>query len=252
MKNKELLLQERIRAVIAGEASEAEKQALLQEASTNPEVADELAFSQSLARALRYPEAASAASTLRRILEEEGFPPPTPPKLSFWKNPWTWAGGAALITLLAIGSYFLADQQGWFMAPHERLAWENIRPLENVFFLHPDSLPVLKQAMDAYDEGRYTTAAKLLEKHLQQHNDNVARLYLGVCYLLTQQPERATIALAIAAQSQEPPVQETALWYLSLAYLQSGRMLLAQQTLESIPAEGIYGEQARELLEKIQ
>ncbi len=250
-KNNEILLQEQIHAFLVGEASDAEQKRLLEEAASDPEIAEELAFSKGLLNTLRYPDATTAVLVLRKVIAEEGFPPSSPPFL-IWKKIGVWLGGAALITLLVVSSYyFFINQQGKQPPIYAEWAQAKLRPLENVFFVSPDSLPILQQAMNAYDEKRYGEAARLLEKHLMQHNDNAARLYLGVCYLLNGRTDLAIPVLSIAAQSQEPPIQEAALWYLGLSYLKDGQLPLAKYTLEAIPPESVYGHDVIELLEKL-
>ncbi len=250
MEKRELYLQEQLHAFLIGELSEHQRQSFLKEVSSDPEMADELAFSQSLIRVLRHPETASVALTIKHVIEQEGFPPPVE-QVPFWKSPWSWVGGLLLLGMFAMGIYITVVQKEWPLSPSQRLARAAIRPLENVFFLEHDSLQVLQKAMEAYDAGQYARASRLLEAYLKDNNDSAARLFLGVCYLLDQRPEQAISTLATAAQSQEVPVQEAALWYLALAYLENNQPVMAKQILEAISVESIYREEAKALLEKM-
>lgn len=253
MENTNYSQQENIQSLVNGELDEAARQALLRQAEAAPELADELAFSHSLALALRHRDMAAASAVLSGVIAAEGFPPPAPATPSVWGKWATWLGGAALLVLLGIGGYRWADHRGLFRSEAQQLSRATVQPLENVLFLATDGqgLSDLQAGMAAYDARRYAQAARSLDTYLRNRPDNTARVYLGVARLLSGQAAQAVQPLADAAQSPEPPVQEAALWYLALAHLENNNPRAARQAAQALPPDGIYGAQARELLKKI-
>jgi tetratricopeptide (TPR) repeat protein len=254
MENTNYTLQENIQSLINGELDETARQALLEQAQADPQVADELGFSQSLARALRHRELVTASAVLSAVIAEEGFPPPAPPSAAVSGGKWwVWASTVAIILSSLVGGYFWAESAGLFASRTQKIARTVLQPLENVLFLpnNGQALTDFQSGMAAYDAGRYDEAARLLDVYVSRTPDNAARVYLGVARLKSNQSKEAIPPLADAAQSPEPPIQEAALWYLALAYLENNNASAAIQALEAIPADGIYGAQAGELLGKL-
>ena len=252
MENTNYPLQENIQSLVNGELDEATRQALLEQAQATPDIADQLAFSQSLALALRNRDLVAASAVLTQVIAEEGFPPPTAPGTGAGK--WlAWTGAAVFALLLSTGAYFWADAQGYFPSASQKLSRSVVQPLENVLFLPTDGagLADLQSGMAAYDAHRYTEAARSLEAYLSRRSDHAARVYLGVSRLLSGQAAQAVQPLADAAQSPEPPIREAALWYLALAQLENGKPQAARQALENLPPDGLYGPQAQALLKKL-
>lgn len=246
-------LQENIQSLINGELNPTARQALLAQAKAEPAVADELAFSQSLARALRFRETLATSAILSAVIAEEGFPPPPSPAATGGRKWWTWLGGATLLILFCTGAYFMAENAGFFSSESQKLSRANVQALENVLFLPNDGqgLRELQAGMAAYDARQYAEATRSLELYISRRPDHAARVYLGVARILSGRAADAIAPLSLAAQSQEPPIRESALWYLALAYLENNRPDEARQTLQSIPADGIYSVQAQELLKKL-
>jgi hypothetical protein len=246
MENTNYSLQEKIQSFVTGDMDEGTRRQLIDEAVNDPDAADELAFSQSLARALRHREMTAAAAIIGSVIDAEGFPPPPPastPWLSQWK---TWAIGSVVLVMLSTAGYFWAVSR--LQATDQEAARTALQPLENVLYIpatNPDNDP-LKEGMQAYDAGRYSEAARLMA----DVPDLTARVYQGVSHLMSGQPRRAIEPLLEAAQSPEPPVQEAALWYLALAYYATEQPELGRQTLRRLPADGIFSTQAQELLKK--
>jgi TolA-binding protein len=248
MENTNQSLQEKIQAFVSGELGDPARQALLDQAQADSEIADEIAFSQSLTRMLRHPDAAAASATIAGIIAEEGFPPP--PTVSFFKTGWKWLGAAAVFLLLVGGGYFVAEQFGMLATASQKLSRTTLEPLENVLFLPADSgqLPELQRAMNAYDSRRYTDAAPAFEAYLDKRPDSAVRLYLGVSRLLSGQADKAIQTLSLAALSNEQPIREAAQWYLALAYLEKNNPSAARKALLEIPPDGIFGSKAKSLL----
>ncbi len=254
MENTNYPIQEKIHDLVQKKLDPAQVQELRNQAQQQPELADELRFSQNLALALRNKEMLAANAVLSQVIEEEGFPPANPPASggTGWK---TWLMAAILALSVGTGVYF------WTSAPAaatatvtttttQELAQNALQPLENVLFVNTSG--ALKTAMQAYDAANYAQAIPLLADYTQNNPDFAALTYLGVARLLNGQAAQAIQPLADAQQSPEPPVQEAARWYLGLAYLATNRPDAAREVLSAIPPDGIFGPQAAQLLQNIQ
>ena len=76
--------------------------------------------------------------------------------------------------------------------------------------------------------------------------------YLGACYLLTSQPQKAIDALKKATSPDAPDYSEQAHFYLAKAYLQMGNIASAQSELESsLRFHGVREGEARKLKEEL-
>jgi hypothetical protein len=82
------ILQIQIQAFVNGELQANRRAGLLAQAAEDSTIAEELAFSKSLANALKNRELAAASAILSGVIAEEGFPPPPAPTL-----PAPWSGG---------------------------------------------------------------------------------------------------------------------------------------------------------------
>lgn len=250
MENINHTLQEQIHSLVNGELDEAAAIQLRHQAKTDAVLADELAFSQSLALALQQPELRTAHALLKNVMAEEGFPPPSAGKTYGWK---TWLGIASLALLLGSAAYFTARETGFLLSKTQELSRSRLQALENVLFLSNEGQneTSLREGMRQYDAGNYKQAAKQLQTYLNARPDDAARVYLGVARLMDHQPEKAIQALQFPANSPEPPIREAALWYLALAYLEAGNTNKAEATLRLLPPDGLYGLQAAELLQNL-
>lgn len=253
MENTNYTLQENIRALVNGELDETTRYALLKQAKVEPEIADELGFSQSLARALRHRDLVAASVALSAVIAEEGFPPHTRPIATNGRKWWVWTSVGVIVLLSLTGGYFWAESAGLFASRTQKISRSALQPLENVLFIsnNGQALADLQTGMAAYEAARYDEAASLLKGYVSRNPDNTARVYLGVAQLMAGQSKEAIPPLADAAQSPEPPIQEAALYYLALAYLENNNARAAIQALESIPPDSFFSHSAQDLLKKL-
>jgi hypothetical protein len=253
MENINYPLQESIQHYVNGELDDTKRRALLEKVGSEADTAEELAFSQSLALALRNRELVAASVLFGSVIAAEGFPPAASQLSRGLGKLKSWIIGTALVALLSVVAYFVAEQQGMFLTSSQKISRSAMVPLDNVLYVPADGsgLEDLQSGMAAYDAKDYKTAATALSKYSAKGGDNAARVYLGISRLLTGQEKQAIQPLALAAQSVEPPIQEAALWYLSLAYLANDQPDEAQHTLRLLPVDGIFGEQRQELLKKM-
>jgi hypothetical protein len=248
-------LQEKIQAFVNGDMDQSVRKSFLYETAGDKEAQEELAFSKSLSRALQNREMLAAAVIISQVVAEEGFPPPSAPaSTASGTSKWVVGLGAAvLLTIASWVGYEWADRAGFFLTTAQELAVSTLSPLENVLYLPTQGagLEALQMGMAAYDAGKYESAAQSLTTYLNTRAEPSVQVYLGVSLLLTDRPSEAVRPLADASLSPEPPVQEAACWYLSLAYLAQDKPDAARQSLNRIPTDGIFGAKAAALLQQL-
>ena len=246
-------LQEKIRAVVNGEADPETISALQQLIRDNPDAADELHFSKSLATALQHPDMVAAGIVIRDVIDSEGFPPPASGfSSSRWWKPGLWAGALLLCGLIATVA-ILNNRQAFSPGHEQQLSRQWLEPMENVLFVpqNQPGLEALQNGMAAYDAADFKRASQQLELYLAIQPDHPARIYLGIAQLLNRDAGNAANTLAAATRSPEPPVVEAAYWYLALAWLEQGNPEAARESLQQIPAGSDYAERAAGLLKQI-
>lgn len=253
MEDKYSQLQQDIQSFVNQQADPATREQLQKAAATDPTVSDELAFSQSLSTLLRHQEMAAVAATIKQVVATEGFPPPETNTPTSSMGKWALWGGAAIVGLLLLAGVYGSLYGGWWPSKAQVAARNHWTPLDNVLFLPPDGpgLAQLQAGMKAYDAGQYRAAATQLRAYLNQQPDHAARLYLGVALLLDQQASQAVEPLQMAARSDEPPIREAALWYLSLAWIETGDSDSAKATLRQIPPDSPYAKPGAEILSQL-
>lgn len=246
--------QEKIRLLVSGYLAAEERATLLRQAQSDPELADEIEFSRGLALALQQPELVAASALIAQTIRQEGFPPPLPPKSAAPGSAvWPWLlgiFGAALLT----GGLFWAGIFDLFDSREERIARSFMEPLENVLYT-PESrndLSDLKTGLAAYEQGRYREAIPHFERRMRHQPDNTIRLYLATSYLLAEQPEKAIEPLEIAANSQEMPIREAALWYLALTHLKLKDLAAARAALLRLEPSAFYNDQIQQLKSQLE
>lgn len=244
-------LQEKLRALAAGELNQEETAALRQEAARLPEVAEELYFSQKLTQALQHKDLLEVNGIIGGILASEGLPP-----TASTAKGWGWGGfllGLLFLGAVSTGIYLVGNQIHWWQNPEEKLVQEFLQPMENVLFTEQTGMAAddLRLGMDAYDQKDYRTAISRLEKYYTRTKDANAGLFLSISYLLQQQHSSALPILQNIIPKLEGPAQEAAQWYLALTHLQTQEVKTAIEILKTIPTAGLYGALANELLQEL-
>lgn len=111
-----------------------------------------------------------------------------------------------------------------------------------------------QNAMDAYVEKRYATAAGLLEEAIRlEPNAPDSNFFLGICRLLLAKPEDAIEPLQTALAGERSPYTQAAHFYLAKAYVQTGD--LSQAESESRAASAVPGRltiEANSMLTRLQ
>lgn len=242
--------QNNIRDYFSGELSKADAKALLQRGASSKELADDIQFSRKLVQALTYEEQLGVAAIIAGVVQA---PPVAPPSAAGGWRWFQWSLAFVAVVGIALGGYFIGQQQHWWDTAAQKLAQPYLQPLENVLFTEQtaESARPLQRGMKAYDQGDYTAAIRLLEPYFEKRKDANAGLFLGVSYQLAGQPTEAIRVLGVVAEQLPPPADEAALWHLALAHLQNNDPDWARITLRRLPDTGLYGAQKQELMTQL-
>ena len=109
----------------------------------------------------------------------------------------------------------------------------------------------LQNALKFYKSKKYEEASVLLAQIVSKSpSKEELKVYLGNCYLSLGQTENAIKILAQISESNQ--YTEVAKWYTALGYIQQNNNVSAQKTLkELVKYDGLYGDQAIKILQKI-
>ena len=100
-----------------------------------------------------------------------------------------------------------------------------------------------------YEQGNYEQAINLFS---QLPNDEAYQFYLGISYLGAEQAREAEVTLEPLLKSTQGVFYEPALWYTSLAQIQSEQTEVAKASLQQlIGMQGEYAADAEALLQQM-
>lgn len=103
---------------------------------------------------------------------------------------------------------------------------------------YADQDPRPNTAMDLYESGQYAQAARAFEKEiLEDPNNELARLYGGISYLESEDPNKALEHLDYLIAMPGSRYKSDAKWYRSLALIKLRRSIEAEEELEELERE---------------
>ena len=110
-----------------------------------------------------------------------------------------------------------------------------------------------KKSMVAYQQGDFAQAIPGLEAAVELEPDLAkAHFYLGACYLLEDEPDKAIDSLSRIAEMGDSQYREWAHFYRAKAHLRGGDIETARKDLSDvISMEGELQSQAQEVLEQL-
>jgi tetratricopeptide (TPR) repeat protein len=164
-----------------------------------------------------------------------------------------WVIPSAIAIVIVAAGYFLISLA--IMSPGEKIFAKFYKPYPNQVppSAYPEKLNELAdQAFRAYDKGDFQKAAELLDKIQTSSHRDFILLYLGICQLELNRPEKAIPYLnRIKAGSALAP-KEVASWFEALSYFklsmeEKGKELL--QVTASRPNP--FQEDAMRILESV-
>jgi len=239
---------ERIDRFLRGELPADEKKALETELSQNADLATELALQKDMETFLRKQSQRAALRDQLRAVGGEFFQPTEkaePGRIVSLPRRQTlrWVIGiAATVTLLLVARFLLQPNLYDQFAQHPPLAM--IEKSNEV----QDNLAAMEAAFNQQD---YARALPLLEAYQRQKPEDLqVELYLGICWLETQQYAKANTVFQKISQT-ESSFKDYGQWYLALSYLKQGNKTACRKILLEVPAESEFAAKAQKLLKRL-
>lgn len=227
---------------------------------TNQKVAREVAFFKKLQTTMQQADALEKSAIIAQIRATTLIKPDLDieseyivPQNALNSNVRWWALGGVILALIGFAvwqyhSIYTTKNKATTIA-HQILIGNS--PFENVISTSSNDTSLLAQAMRLYDIQQFQEAIPLLEKYQKRvSGDEFARLYLSICYLMTEQSDKAIASIQILIVSKDTDVATTSKWHLALAYLQKGQFKEAQPLLIELQNNVRFGNLAKEALNK--
>ena len=239
---------ERIDRFLRGDLPAEEKKALETELSQNADLASELALQKDMEVFLRKQTQRAALRDQLQAVGGEFFQPTEkaePGRIVSLPRRQTlrWVIGiAATVTLLLVARFLLQPNLYDQFAQHPPLAMiEKSNEAQ-------DNLAAMEAAFNQQD---YARALPLLQAYQRQKPEDLqVELYLGICWLETQQYAKANAVFQKISET-ESSFKDYGQWYLALSYLKQGNKTACRKTLQEVPAESEFAAKAQKLLKRL-
>lgn len=147
----------------------------------------------------------------------------------------------------------------WFLTQSNKQQTLNTDAIYAGYFkplTHPDALvrgenSNASPAVEAYEKEDYFEAVNIYRKLVDVDSNNVKnKLFLGISYMSTNQPQKAIATLSTLLESQE--YYHDIRWYLALAYLKTKQIDHAEKLFSQLAKEdNFYQEKAKEISDKL-
>lgn len=236
---------DRIDRYLSGAMEAEEKQQFELDLATDAQLAEDLALQRDMAVFLKNKTQRSALKSQLRGIGEEYFKAPEQPAKVVQMPPrrrWLWASAAAAaIVLLLVWQFLLSPTLYEQYAQYPPLALAEKASTANDW----------SQAETAFNTGDYATAETQLSEYLEQYpNDQLARLYLGICKMEQNQSTEAQQIFSNFATA-DASIRDYADWYLALNYLKSEDLQACREALQKIAPSSAFQAQAQDLLGRL-
>jgi tetratricopeptide (TPR) repeat protein len=117
----------------------------------------------------------------------------------------------------------------------------------------PQSILLIKEGMDLYNEKDYNKAIPIFKDYLKNNTNasdfNQIELYLAVSLLSNGETEQSTVILEKLVALNKRIIKEDATWYLSLAYARTGKIDEAKVQLENLSNSEKYSDKVNKILD---
>lgn len=219
---------------------------------SNPEFAREVKLHEEINKALKEKDVMSFRNQLQSIHDEHNKTKTAGRIIHLFHHNTRLVSGvaAAVIVLIVVGSILV-------FGPSAKLTTDNLfadyyEADDAVMMTRSGSNPEdidLKEALLAYHEKKYDHAIELLHS---QTNNILAKYYLGLSYLETDNIDNAITTFEAIIDHKNNLFIEQAEWYLSLCYIKNNEDDKAKEMLNKIiNSKSIYKEKAENILKRI-
>jgi len=226
--------------------------ALVQEVDSVLEDGDAMAFSDTISEvADSYFEETSDSGQSDRIAEDEE------PKRRRFPG---WLAVAASVAVLAVAGYFILNRGGMtsgelFLEHYDLYEAPGAFRGNGNPAVGEDSMMTLAytEAFAAYNKGEFQQAVPQFEEIRDAYpEEKMPHLYLGLSHLEMESVDQAIVEFLVLADGNYSPFQQSARWYLALAFLKQNNEQAARKWLETLAGkQGVYQNPAREIMEEL-
>lgn len=237
----------RIDRYLNGNMEAEEKQAFDAEVASNPQLAEEFILQREMTDFLRRKEGRNALQNQLSDIGSDYFKSAQEPAkiVQMPQRRLRWimtASAAAVIALLLVWQFLLAPTLYDQYAKYAPLALAEKSATTNVDW---------SQTEAAFNAGDYKTAETQIAQYLTAYpNDQLARLYLGICKMELDQLQEAQQIFQTFANA-DVSLKDYADWYLALSYLKADDTQSCQKVLQEITPNSSLYDKAQELLKKL-
>ena len=243
-----------IERYLDGEMGKDEQIWFEKELDANPDLRKELDLRRNVAKAIQEKEVMELRSQLKEICSSPGYRETTVRKntvVLFRKL----LVAASFITVVVIGSLlvlFLTDKT----YSNEEIYAMYYRPYEGAMNFRSADVNInndLRTAMQYYENKDFRNALVLFEKILKDDSSRIGlNLYSGISHMEVREYNDANSRFQKIIDNQYSLYIEQAEWYLGFCYLMTDNTEKAKQQFEQIAAQdGYYSPKALEILNKM-
>jgi len=237
-----------IERYFANELDDSELEVFKRRFEDSKEFSNKVRLTQTILSRLETDHITQQKKELRNIYEhvQQEIKTSNPPKTSTFQNKYLYWAAAAIITVV-ITSIFV-------FAPKEQTSNELFLGYYEPYPASPDvrgeKESLLNQTMELYRTGNYKDATPGFIKYLEENNDERIFLFLGNCYLNSDQFPLAKRYFTLAEKSNDLILSQHGSWYIVLSNLKENNISSAKEKLNFILMKGqsqLYYEEAASL-----
>lgn len=235
---------------LSNEMAPAELMAFEQELKTNSDLANELKFSQSIDSALMRDDIIDLREKLIATIQSDRDVKKVVPAIEKQTHKW-WYAAAAVITIFAVATTLYLQMPR--TATNDSLFREYYNA-ENIVDQTRSNQNIV-DAVVKFQQKDFRSASALFKRILETDNSNIAVwFYYGISNIETGNYDNSIKAFTLIINQNDNLYIEHAEWYLGLCYLKSnqGDKAIVQFNNVAANPENFHHLEARNILEKLQ
>ncbi|MFN7117180.1 MAG: tetratricopeptide repeat protein [Saprospiraceae bacterium] len=239
---------ERIDRYLSGQMDQEEKKAFDAEIAANPLLEEELALQKDMANFLKRKDQRDVLKQQLHDISNDYFKTTEQDQAKIVQLPrrrLSWmiaASAAAVIIFILVWQFLLSPSLFEQYAQYPPLALAEKSAATTIDW---------SQTETAFNSGNYEAAEIQLTEYLNTYpNDQLAKLYLGICKMELNKLEAAQ-QIFQSFSAADVSIKDYADWYFALSYLKAGDQDKSRAILQKITIDSPLYQKAQELLEKI-
>jgi tetratricopeptide (TPR) repeat protein len=239
-----------IEQYLAHEMAPPEQLAFRKEVRTNPDLADELRFSQTIDSALMRDDIIDLRRKLLVAINAGRTVKKEVPVVHLYNHKW-WYAAASLLVLCAVAATL------YLQTPHGNSndsLFSQYYSSENIVDQTRGDQNIV-EAVVKFQERDFKKASVLFKSILDKGNSNIdVWFYYGISNIETQNYDNSIRAFNTIIEQNDNLYIEHAEWYLGLCYLKNNQenKAISQFTAVASDPENFHHKEAKDILEKLQ